>query len=369
MSTLSDALDAVERMVRTYCVLPSEDHYVAATLWVAATHLSEHWTCQPRLIIKAPSKGCGKTRLGEVITEMSQNGDELAVPTPAVLYRMIDAAWDGGSPPTLFFDEVQEIWRQYRKGSESAGQLFACMKAGFASGSQVPRCVGNTNKVELFRASCMMVLAGIGDMPDEIESRGVVVRIRKLTAGESVKPFREQDKPALHAVRTALSEALKGMELVNPEVPVFDRPADVWEPLLTVAAMADKEWTLRAKLACLRLTEEYREDDDDRSRVVTLLRDIRTAFQTANADALHSQALCDMLRANDEAPWGDWNYKSAQLAHDLKQFSIKSTGIKINGTNRNGYRLAQFADAFKRYLVDEVESTENVGSTSETLAA
>jgi hypothetical protein len=283
---------------------------------------------------------------------------------------MIDLAWDSSKVlPVLFFDEVQEIWKQYRKGSESAGQIFAVMKAGFAASAKVPRCVGTSNKIVTFRAGCMMILAGIGDMPDEIESRGIVIRMRKLGPGEQVKPFRESDKPELAKVREAVSDALQDMAIPYPEVPVYDRPADVWEPLLTLASMAGGLWTLRGKIACLKLTDEFRTDDDDRSRVVALLRDIRTAFTTAGRDAMHTSMLLDYLTGNDEAPWGEWHYKASNLAKDLRQFSIKSHGIKLDGVNRNGYRLDQFTDAFGRYLVDPVESTETLGSTSETLAA
>jgi len=370
MSELDKTLQDVERIIRTYCVLPSDEHYTAVTLWVAASHLSSEWTCQPRLIIKAPSKGCGKTRLGEVVTELSLCGAELVAPTPAVLYRMIDTAWDVDYPPTLFFDEVQEIWKQYRKNSESAGQIFAVMKAGFAASAKVPRCVGTSNKIHLFRAACMMVLAGIGDMPDEIESRGVVIRMRKLGPGEQVKPFREPDKPDLAKVSETLSEVLAGLDRSEPDIPVHDRPADVWEPLLTIASMAGGLWPSRGKIACLKLTEEFKADDDDRSRVVTLLRDIRTVFTEARVTSMHTKWLIAGLLDLDDSPWEDWHYKPTGLAKDLSQFSIKSHGIKIDGENRNGYRLDQFADAFARYLpVDPVDSTDDLGSTSETLAA
>lgn len=53
-------------------------------------------------------------------------------------------------------------------------------------------------------------LAGIGDLPDTVMDRSVVIRMRRRAAGEKVAAFRTtRDTPALHAIRDRLSAWLQ----------------------------------------------------------------------------------------------------------------------------------------------------------------
>ena len=65
-----------------------------------------------------------------------------------------------------------------------------------------------------------------------------------------------------------------------PPMPVEDRAADTWEPLVAVADLAAGSWPDRARAAAELLTAEH----DDTGEVMTstaLLADCRTAFSDA----------------------------------------------------------------------------------------
>ncbi len=48
----------------------------------------------------------------------------------------------------------------------------------------------------------MAMLAAIGDLPDTIMDRAIVIRMRRRGPGEKVAPFRtRRDAPALHEIR------------------------------------------------------------------------------------------------------------------------------------------------------------------------
>ena len=49
-----------------------------------------------------------------------------------------------------------------------------------------------TRTVERIPTFAMAALAGIGAMPDTIEDRAVVIRMRRRAPGESVAPFRHR---------------------------------------------------------------------------------------------------------------------------------------------------------------------------------
>ena len=83
-------------------------------------------------------------------------------------------------------------------------------------------------------------LAGIGNMPDTIEDRAVIVGMRRRAPDETVLPFRtRRDGPALAQLKTQLHAWVRGhldeLESAAPELPVEDRAADTWEPLVAIA--------------------------------------------------------------------------------------------------------------------------------------
>ena len=61
-------LDELRAAIGRYVVLPSEEALTAVTLWVAATHLQPRWQHAPRLAVVGPAKGCGKSRVLDVLT-------------------------------------------------------------------------------------------------------------------------------------------------------------------------------------------------------------------------------------------------------------------------------------------------------------
>ena len=101
---------------------------------------------------------------------------------------------------TLLFDEVDAIWGNKGKDDNNE-QLRALLNAGYKRGAQVPRCVGPTHEVRYFPVYSAVALAGIGELPDTIMNRCIIVRMRKRAPSESVEPFRSRDhEPVGHAL-------------------------------------------------------------------------------------------------------------------------------------------------------------------------
>ena len=85
-------------------------------------------------------------------------------------------------------------------------------------------------------------------------------------------------------------------------MPLEDRAADTWEPLIAVADLAAGEWPALARHAAVMLTAD-RDQAADMSDRIRLLADCRAAFGTA--DALPTASIITRLRADPEAPWCD----------------------------------------------------------------
>ena len=91
----------------------------------------------------------------------------------------------------------------------------------------------------------MAALAGIGDLPDTIMDRAVVHPHAAAQAGERVTPFRSRRDARLHALRDRLGPGrvrCASTARMVPTMPVEDRAADTWEPLVIVADLAGGHW-------------------------------------------------------------------------------------------------------------------------------
>ncbi|MFI6818696.1 DUF3631 domain-containing protein [Nonomuraea sp. NPDC050328] len=341
-------LDALLTALTRYVILPSPEAAHAVVLWIAATHAQPAWAHAPRLVIRAPEKRCGKSRLLDVVEATCHNPFITVNSSSAAVYRSITE-----DPPTMLVDEADTIFGPKADGNED---LRGLLNAGHQRNRPAKRYDANANRVESIPTFAMAALAGIGAMPDTIEDRAVVVRMRRRGPGEIVAPYRHRrDRPALRQLACDLSAWLRAdlaaLEAAEPPMPVEDRAADTWEPLVAVADHAGGHWPDRARHAVLALTAEADEASQPSTRV-RLLTDCRAAF---GADtALPTATLLDRLKANPEAPWADFGpagLTAMRLGTILREYDIRSTTIRFPppAGQAKGYQRADFLDAWARY--------------------
>ncbi len=344
----AEILDELRAALTKYVVLPDAHTVVAITLWIAATHALPAFHHAPRLVVKSPEKRCGKSRLLDVIERTCHAPLATVNATPAAIFRSIG----GEHPPTLLVDETDALFGS-KKQAEANEELRALLNAGHQRGRPALRCVGPNQTPTEYVTFCMAALAGIGDLPDTIEDRSVIVTMRRRKPTETVAKYRtRRDGPALTAIRERLAawltpnfDRLAGHE---PPMPVDDRAADTWEPLVGVADFAGGEWPSRARVACAAMVKAAEEDSEDQSLNVKILADVRSVFVAAEADFIASADLVERLCSINESPWADFDLNARKLALRLGHFGVKpghDTSRKVRG-----WRLDHLADAFARYL-------------------
>lgn len=346
-----DHLDLVEQFLGRFVVFPSEAARIAVTLWAAHAHLVDASDNSPRLALLSPEPGSGKTRTLEVLELLTPQPMHVLSASPAAIFRTLDV-----EQPTLLMDEVDAIFGRRGSGDDGAEDLRALLNAGHRKGATIPRCVGPRHDVAKFRVYAAVALAGLGDLPDSLMSRSVIIRMRRRAPGEKVQPFRRR----LHEregenLRGRLGEwaASVRADVVDawPQMPVGveDRPADVWEPLLAIADAAGGNWPRRARAACTELVKVAA--SGEASLGVRLLSDLRAVF--GDADAMHTEVILDALSKLDEAPWGDLRGKPLDprgLARRLSQYEVTSVNVKRADVVKKGYRREHLYDAWVRYL-------------------
>lgn len=362
-----EALSDLQRQIKRFVVLPSEEALTAVTLWIAATHLQTAWQHAPRLAVVGPAKRCGKSRLLDVVTETVHAPLITVNASPAAIFRSITEK----NPPTLLVDEADTLFGTL-KAAERNEDLRGLLNAGHQRNRPTLRVTGPEHTPVAFPTFAMAALAGIGDLPDTIMDRSVVIRMRRRAPGESVAAFRTgRDTPALHTLRDRLTAWLhplyaQAMEM-EPVMPVEDRAADTWEPLVIVADLAGGQWPTTARAACRTMTAHEAGQDEDAGLRTRILADIRRVFAAeGDPGALRTSRLIDQLNADTEAPWAEHSPQGLTprgLQLLLKDYGISSANHRFpGGTQAKGFARAQFLDAWARYC--PTPAAESVDGTA-----
>ena len=351
----ADVLAEVEAFLRRFVSYPSDHCAVAHTLWIVHTHAMKAWENTPRLGFLSPEPGSGKSRALEVT--------ELLVPipvhavnvTPAYLFRKVA---DEDGLPTILYDEIDTVFGPKAKDNED---IRGMLNAGTRRGAKAGRCVirGKTVETEELDAYCAVAIAGLNDLPDTIQTRTIVIRMRRRSPNEQVEPFRRRvHQPLGHELRNRLAEWIAphvdDLQQVWPDFPdgIEDRNADCWEPLLAIADLAGGDWPERARCCAVALVADARGQARE-SLGIKLLADCHSAFTDVAANDLPTENLLITLNNYEESPWGDIRGKALDarsLARRLSKYGIKPRSIRVGGHTPKGYRRVDFEDSWTRYL-------------------
>jgi len=346
-------LDEVAGLLDKYLVLsgprdlPAENRD-ATTLWTTHTCLAHEQGVSPRLIVRSPTKGSGKTLLFEVIRPLVCDAQSLWTDaTDASFYRH---RRDHPSA-TILVDEIEHIF----DGSGSRKALRALLNSGYRLGAARPLTVrGNTVTFDLFGP---VALAGTGNsVPATLLDRGIVIDLWRRAPGERITVLNGVERKELEQRSADLQGRLAGWCALwqnpiighNPEIPagITNRAEEIWRPLLAIADVAGGDWPERGRAACEALAQQDNPDPGER-----LLADIRTVFKQRGLPiALANTELLGGLQALPDAPWNDMrDFTVNRLAAMLAAFNIRTDQRRIGGTKARFYLLTAFQRAWERY--------------------
>lgn len=362
-------LDELDAFLARYIAFPSEEARAAVALWIIHCHAVESFESTPRLALLSPEKGSGKTRTLEVIALLVPEPMHAVNMSAAALYRVV-----ADRQPTLLLDEADTyLGNLIAKQHE---ELRGLINAGHRRGATVYRgeVAGKTVKVVEFPAFAACALAGIGDLPDTILDRSVIVAMKRRAPDEHVDPFRERlARPDADMLRERIASwaALHAVTLERawPEMPegIVDRAADIWEPLLAVADAAGGEWPTRSRQAAVSICNARAQRDPTLG--ILLLADCRRLFDEQNVDRLTTEQLIQALTDLDEAPWSDLRGKPINprgLARRLKKYDVRPGDHRFDEGTRKGYRREDFHDAWTRYLTPVADVAHVAHPTGQT---
>jgi hypothetical protein len=345
----AELLAEVVTAIRRYVVMPNHSHDVSA-LWSAHTYLLDHFLISPRLAIRSPAPGCGKTTLLDVLEQLVLKPLQTSGATAPVLFRVIEAC-----RPTVLLDEAN-------KALANNLDMLAVLNDGHRLGGQTLRnvAVGDDYEPRAFATYSAMAAAFIKHLPPELHDRSVVIEMDRALQGERIEQFRIDRVDHLNNLARKIArwaqDHAAGIARADPDMPpgIYNREADNWRPLLAIADAAGEEWSKRARDAAMRCHAAI--DVDDRSQLEVLLADIRDVSR--GKTAMSSAELVNCLVAREGHPWAEMGNSgkaltSNKLARMLKPLGITPDTVRDGQITFKGYYLHRFEEAFGRYLPPE----------------
>ncbi len=176
--------DEIAAIFDRYLVLP-EGASAAMTLWLFHAHAHEAAVVSPLLLLSSPVRQCGKTRALELISGLVPRSLMTSNMTGAALFRSIEKF-----RPTLCIDEADSFLRLRE-------DMRNLLNAGHSrAGAWVVRCAERTHEPQRFSTWAPKVVALIGRLHDTLESRSIIVQMRRRARHETVESMR-LDRPAM----------------------------------------------------------------------------------------------------------------------------------------------------------------------------
>ena len=221
-------LDEISGLLQRHLVLPPHAADTIA-LWVLFAHCHNCWQISPRLAFLSPEKRCGKSTALAILQSLVPRPLTAANITPAAVFRSVEKF-----RPTLVIDEADTFLagRDELKGILNSGHL--------RSSATVIRVVGDNHEPFAFSTWAPLVIAMIGELPDTLQDRAIVIPLKRKAPHEKVERLRldrlqESGRPLKsRIVRWVLDhrDQLVGWDREVPPA-LNDRAADNWRALLS----------------------------------------------------------------------------------------------------------------------------------------
>jgi len=165
---LLECYENIKRVLKHYLDM-NKDYYSLIAIWILGTYWHKDFSSYPYLYFNA-MRGSGKSRALKLITRLSKDGQVMASPTEAVLFR---------TTGTLGIDEFEGVAnkdknavRELLNGAYKKGIKICRMK-------KVKTIVGQEMKVEEFEVYRPIIMANIWGMEEVLSDRAITLILEK----------------------------------------------------------------------------------------------------------------------------------------------------------------------------------------------
>jgi putative DNA primase/helicase len=293
--------------------------------------------------------------------------------TVGALFRAIDTC-----RPTLFIDEADTFLagNGIMRGIINSGNTWRTAyvlrltkskpnlveressRADESVGRAYPRAVSELpphveTGLKKYSCWCPKVIAMIGQVPDTIADRSIVVPMSRKLVTETCAPLAELNTTEIKSKCARFARDMAQFITESGKIRgegLNDRAADTFDPLYVIARLAGGGWEQKLHGAALALNANAQSQQSG----AELLSDIVAIFILSGSEKIFSRVLANTLR---EGGCGmrslALKYSSInkyRIAKILRSYGIRPSNIRIGKEVNKGYFGSQFHEALARYI-------------------
>ena len=176
---------------RRFIVFPEPWWPDVLALWTLGTYLYPIFSAYPYLRISSPEPGCGKSLLGQIVANLAFNGELMASPTEANIFRLAES------------ERGTQVWDEVENENRSEQSRLAVMKAvllnGYRAGASVPRQEGTSDgqfRAVRYHVYVPRVLIGLSELPPVVQQRTLELTLQRMGLADNIEQYLPEERAA-----------------------------------------------------------------------------------------------------------------------------------------------------------------------------
>lgn len=296
-------LDGTVRWLKRFVHLPSESHYTLTALWIAGSHMTDETgtvvhKAYGRLGFVSDEPGSGKTTAMERALALTARGEVIVQPSLAGIMDALEER------QIIGLDEADKYFGKAGRMTH----VVAILNAGYKQGASMRHRSRKVSTFSLVMYSGLLEALGVNPDLAPLRTRSFLVEMHPAPRGTDLLEYDEECheateymiKQAIASWGRSVAHIVSDVTVDTPESVVLRR-AQLWRPLLRVAALAGAQWPEKAWEACRELESGISVTEPVRTPEQRIMADIRTVC--AGFSRVPTTVLLEKLYALPEAPW------------------------------------------------------------------
>jgi len=314
----------IDDFIKSYLEMPLDSDYLVLALWVFHTYLIEKFNTTPILYFYGV-KETGKSRAGEVLSELAFRTQRLTSLTEATLFRSVELF-----KPTLIIDEIR-LWG--RGGNQGLADL---MKTTYKRGLKVSRVNMNKNgedQIEHFDTFTPLVICTTESIPDIIESRCILFTMQKNRNPQIEKMIDKKWANDLRERLTIFRASYITKELPEAQSIARGRLNEIMFPLYQALLMVEPE-RKNEFIDIVKRIQKNKENEEGMSLEAEIIKAIDDEYQQNQNKRFLTKSISERLNEsrseNEKISDRAVSSRIKRLGFDKIRFKNGRMGFRIN---------------------------------------
>lgn len=337
----------IDAFIKSYLEMPLDSDYLILAMWVFHTFLIEKFNTTPILYFYGV-KETGKSRAGEVLSELAFRAQRLTSLTEATLFRSVEMF-----KPTLIIDEIR---LQGPRGNHGLADL---MKTTYKRGLKVSRI--NLNKsgedqIEYFDTFTPLVICTTESIPDIIESRCILFTMQKNSNPQIEKMIDKKWANDLRERLTIFRANYINRELPEAQYIARGRLNEIMFPLYLSLLLVGPE-RKNEFIDIVKRIQKSKENEDGMSLEAEIVKAIDDEYQESKNKQFLTQVISKRLNEirseNEQISDRAVSNRIKRLGFDKIRIKNGRMGFRINdermGSLKTKYKITGGTEAYEAY--------------------